>query len=367
MGNATHGMGGVHGRHHHSDNNRRHTADISSSSGRSTSFSPSSRNHNSEGEQFKQFPDLLIFKDAACQTSTKRGVLARFSSTPDEADDPRVKFIPRTKRGGRCGYSGLMLAVATGYVLFIAAAVKSPYVQSILVYCHRFPTVPAELTNLNSIGLSDGYARNINITTEDGEVLGGYHLLPFGTISHRASLLEGEEREIYFDESLSQASRIVLYFHGISSNRARSYRVETIKTLAAQFGAHVLTIDYRGFGDSTGSPTERGTALDARALLDYVLAAAARSSSALSGSASPFSSVASSLGLTGECRKKDSPHVYVYGHSLGAAVAVQLAVSLGERAGGAVSGVVLDSPFTSLAEAALGKRPAIYNHRTAPH
>lgn len=281
-------------------------------------------------------------------------MLAQLVGAPDEADDPRVKFTPRTKRRSLCSASGLLLAVTAAYALFVAAAVKSPYVQALLVYCHKFPTVPAKLTNLRNVGLSEAFARNINITTEDGEVLGGYHLLPFGVVSHRASLLEGDEREEYFDQSLSEASRVILYLHGISSHRARSYRIETVKILAAQFGAHVLTVDYRGFGDSTGSPTERGTALDSRALLEYVLAASSAASISSLGSSS-FTSVASSLGLAGECKKRDLPHVYLYGHSLGAAIAVELAASLGKRAGGAVSGIVLDSPFTSLAEAALGK------------
>ena len=35
---------------------------------------------------------------------------------------------------------------------------------------------------------------------------------------------------------------------------------------------NVLAIDYRGFGNSEGSPTEDGLALDARAAWDYLMA-----------------------------------------------------------------------------------------------
>lgn len=34
--------------------------------------------------------------------------------------------------------------------------------------------------------------------------------------------------------------------------------------------SNVLTLDYRGFGDSTGTPTEKGLILDARAAFDYI-------------------------------------------------------------------------------------------------
>jgi pimeloyl-ACP methyl ester carboxylesterase len=41
--------------------------------------------------------------------------------------------------------------------------------------------------------------------------------------------------------------------------------------MAAQPNTHVLTIDYRGFGYSTGSPTEAGLIIDGTALVNWVL------------------------------------------------------------------------------------------------
>lgn len=41
-------------------------------------------------------------------------------------------------------------------------------------------------------------------------------------------------------------------------------RVEKYHYMASHLCAHVITIDYRGFGDSPGWPTESGIVEDAR-------------------------------------------------------------------------------------------------------
>lgn len=88
----------------------------------------------------------------------------------------------------------------------------------------------------------------------------------------------------------------------------------------ARMGLAVLLFDYRGYGGNPGSPTEEGLADDARAALEY---------------------------LAG--RPEVDPGRVVYlGESLGAAVALRLAV---ERPPAAL---VLRSPFASLAE--VGRR-----------
>lgn len=80
----------------------------------------------------------------------------------------------------------------------------------------------------------------------------------------------------------------------------------------------MLAVDYRGFADSLGSPSERGLATDARAAFDWLI----------------------SNGATPE-------HVLIVGHSLGTAVASSLAVSLSEETI-RFRGLVLMSPFTSM-------------------
>ncbi len=87
------------------------------------------------------------------------------------------------------------------------------------------------------------------------------------------------------DLALAGARRVVLYLHGnmvhfrcfcqcilcilfVQGTMALGHRVELLNSLTETMAAHVVTIDYRGFGVSTGSPTEEGLIEDA--LLDVI-------------------------------------------------------------------------------------------------
>ena len=80
-------------------------------------------------------------------------------------------------------------------------------------------------------------------------------------------------------------------------------RVQHYLAFAARLRANVLAPDYRGFGDSTGTPSEEGVVLDARAAWDWLRARGAHPS-----------------------------NVLVVGSSLGTGVAVQFASALEEEA-----------------------------------
>jgi pimeloyl-ACP methyl ester carboxylesterase len=107
----------------------------------------------------------------------------------------------------------------------------------------------------------------------------------------------------------------VLFFHGNAGNMSR--RVLDAQLLVAE-GFDVLMFDYRGYGQSTGRPTEEGTYRDSRAAL-----------AALRGRA----------GVAPE-------RVFYLGESLGAAIA--LALALEERP----TGLVMRSPFTNILDMA---------------
>lgn len=100
----------------------------------------------------------------------------------------------------------------------------------------------------------------------------------------------------------------------------RTLRLALGRALTAA-GLAVLLVDYRGYGGNPGRPSEEGLAADARAGHRY---------------------------LTEE---RGGPPPVVFGESLGAAVAVRLAT---ERP---ASGVVLRSPFVSLADVAAEHYP----------
>ncbi len=106
----------------------------------------------------------------------------------------------------------------------------------------------------------------------------------------------------------------LLYFHGNGGSVAGR------ATLIAKYmmrGRGVMMMSYRGYGGSSGSPSERANVADARLAFDSLLADGVR-----------------------------PQDIILYGESLGTGIAVQLA---GERN---VGGVILDSPYTSVVDRA---------------
>jgi uncharacterized protein len=102
---------------------------------------------------------------------------------------------------------------------------------------------------------------------------------------------------------------VVLFLHGTPSTLPDTvWRLPDLR----KSGLGVMAIDYRGYGSSTGTPTELGFRADARAAFDLIRAAA------------PASKIA------------------VFGESLGTGVAVALAR---ERP---VAGVLLNAPYASV-------------------
>ena len=98
---------------------------------------------------------------------------------------------------------------------------------------------------------------------------------------------------------MSESKRpIILYMHGNTGSRAREHRVDQYVFLR-KLGYHVVCFDYRGYADSSQDiPTKRGVVTDGHAMYNYVRE--------YSGS---------------------SP-VFVWGHSLGTAVASQVVANL---------------------------------------
>jgi len=111
----------------------------------------------------------------------------------------------------------------------------------------------------------------------------------------------------------------LLYLHGARRDLGRStYRVEQMREL----GFSVLAVDYRGFGNSTDElPSETGVVEDAQAAWRWL-----------------------AEHHPGQAR-------YVFGHSLGGAIAVQLAARLADGAPAeAPRGVIVEGTFTSIGD-----------------
>ena len=102
--------------------------------------------------------------------------------------------------------------------------------------------------------------------------------------------------------SSSSPETLVLYSHGMLETRAYPLAVAKVRRLAAPpYCASIVSFDYRGFGDSLGTPSEAGVVDDAARAWDWARAR-----------------LPGAIGI-------------LYGHSLGSGVAVQLAWRLQQR------------------------------------
>lgn len=106
----------------------------------------------------------------------------------------------------------------------------------------------------------------------------------------------------------------LIYFHGNAANMG--FRLPKSKDMFALAGINILMMDYRGYGSSTGTPSERGLNEDASAVLHYALQ---------------------------HPRLKNSKMV-LFGDSLGGAVCVSLA----HRHPDKVHALILENTFTSI-------------------
>lgn len=111
---------------------------------------------------------------------------------------------------------------------------------------------------------------------------------------------------------------VVLYFHGKGGALGR--RVDRIEGLLS-IGGGLLAIDYRGFGGSTGAPSEAGLRMDAEAAYRWLAA------------------------------RVEPSRIVVVGESLGSSLAVHVASQ--EK----VAAVILQGSFTSIAAVASHRYP----------
>ncbi|HLH97023.1 MAG TPA: alpha/beta hydrolase [Xanthobacteraceae bacterium] len=176
-----------------------------------------------------------------------------------------------------------LVGLAIGYLAFVALLYL---VQRNLMYFPDRARLPPA-----ALGLS---AEDVRLDTPDGERLVAWHIPPRGD------------------------RPVVLYLHGNGGNL--SHRVARFRTLTAD-GTGLVAVDYRGFGGSSGSPTESGLHIDAETL--YAFAATRYAGS----------------------------RIVVWGESLGTGVAVSLAV---ERP---IGWLVLEAPFTAAVDVAARRYP----------
>ena len=170
-----------------------------------------------------------------------------------------------------------LIAAAAAFGGFVALMYVAQ--RSLMYHPERLRTPPA------AAGLID--AQEIVLDTADGEKVIVWYLPP------------------------KSDKPMVLYFHGNAG--ALRYRADRFRAFAED-GIGLVALSYRGYGGSTGSPSELGLIEDAEAAYAFATA------------------------------RTPPQRIVAFGESLGSGVAVALAATH------PIGGLVLESPFTSAAD-----------------
>ncbi len=179
---------------------------------------------------------------------------------------------------------GLLVLVVAGYGGLLA--LMYVFQRALMYFPDQKRTPPAAAGFLQ--------AEEAALTTSDGETLVAWHVPP------------------------RNGRVVVLYFQGNAG--ALDLRVGRFQWLVAD-GTGLLALGYRGYGGSSGRPSEQGLISDAVAAYDFAAA------------------------------RYDPARIVFWGESLGTAVAIALA------ADHEVAGLILDAPFTSAADVGAAAYP----------
>jgi fermentation-respiration switch protein FrsA (DUF1100 family) len=183
--------------------------------------------------------------------------------------------------------NNLLYILLAGVLVYIALAGYVYVMQPRLIF---YPDMPGRTLEATPAEVDLAF-EDVSLATADGEQLHGWY------VPHEA------------------APATLLFCHGNAGNI--SHRLDSIR-LFHELGLNVLIFDYRGYGRSSGTASEQGTYRDAEAAWEY---------------------------LVGE-RGIAPPHIVLFGRSLGAAIASDLATRTQPGA------VILESAFTSVTDMA---------------
>ncbi|KAI1865514.1 uncharacterized protein JN550_008271 [Neoarthrinium moseri] len=227
---------------------------------------------------------------------------------------------------------GALVGAVASYIVFLAV-LAFPHCQNQVIYLNR-----VSLTWFQDVSIPEqwGFLHNqvssFSLNTQDGETLQAWHILPLGLYQkheHRLSEEQpGQRKEITTSISFQllhddPEALLVLYFHGAAGTLGSGWRPPSYRAMsaAAPDNIHTVAIDYRGFGASTGTPSEQGLLTDAVTLTEWALEVAGIPAS----------------------------RIVLFGQSLGTAVAISLAHHLATRPDPVLfSGMVLVAPMVDV-------------------
>jgi len=198
----------------------------------------------------------------------------------------------------------LRRAVLFLLVPYLAVVLMFAWLQRSMMY---FPTRVAALPTIEC-GLPSGQVHGIEVPVADDVVLCGWLALADGQAADHPA--EGLAK-------LTDGRTLLLYFPGNAGHRG--YRADAIAGFT-DLGLDVVLVDYRGFAENSGKPTEALLHADAHDIQAWLAA-----------------------------RGVAADRLILFGESLGSAVAVRLAADLC-RGGTPPAGLLLRAPFSSMTD-----------------
>lgn len=225
-----------------------------------------------------------------------------------------------------------LLASAGAYAVFLSL-LTVPSLQRQVIYLQSLTQTWGQDLNVpEQWGFLHNQVTPFALNTADGETLHAWHILPLGLYRrHEERILEEPsglapdfKQRLAFELLRGDPeSLLVLYLHGAGGTLGSGHRPASYR--AASAGApdriHIVAVDYRGFGLSTGTPSEDGLLKDATTLVNWAMTEA---------------------GIPPQ-------RIIIWGQSLGTAVATSLVHHMALRHEPVLfSGLVLIAPFADV-------------------
>ena len=180
-------------------------------------------------------------------------------------------------------YVSISVALAVGLYATLLGLLMTTTFQSHAVYLHAIQmTWFKDLNVPETFGFLKNQVTPFSITTSDSERLYAWHILPVELYRKHELPLLSKPTGFVTDITSRLAfqllrddsdARLILYMHGAGGTVGSGYRVPNYRALSAGHPGkiHVLTFDYRGFGRSTGTPSENRLTLDALTVVDWAI------------------------------------------------------------------------------------------------
>ena len=156
-------------------------------------------------------------------------------------EETRADFVAKTP--------GILRRIRRAVLLYCLV----PYLAITVVFAvfrRRLMYHPTATENLSIAGSKSVEGVDVQLTTSTNHKIHGW-------LIHNSQVLADDEH-----------SQLVVYFSGNSLNRRA--RIDDLREFASR-GYDVLIFDYRGFGDSSGAPSETALTNDARLVWRYAI------------------------------------------------------------------------------------------------